>query len=119
MQRYLNRVNGRADGDGLYIHWIGGNDLAAAALNAATAPGVAYNSAAAAAAQVHSLLNAGAGTVIVPTVPNIGSTPQLMELIIQQALPPVQGRRFRRPMPRSIRWLPRTTLRARRRSMRH
>lgn len=91
VQRYLNRVNGQADGDGLYIHWIGGNDLAAAALNAATAPGVAYNSAAAAAAQVHSLLNAGAGTVIVPTVPNIGSTPQLMELIIQQALSPVQG----------------------------
>jgi outer membrane lipase/esterase len=91
VQSYLNRVDGRADGEGLYIHWIGGNDLAAAALNPATAPGVAYNSAAAAAAQVHSLLNAGAGTVIVPTVPNIGSTPQLMELIIQQALPPVQG----------------------------
>ncbi|SMB23857.1 Lipase 1 [Serratia proteamaculans] len=91
VQRYLNRVNGRADGDGLYIHWIGGNDLAAAALNPTTAPGVAYNSAAAAAAQVHSLLNAGAGTVIVPTVPNIGSTPQLMELIIQQALTPVQN----------------------------
>ncbi|MDU7468111.1 MAG: SGNH/GDSL hydrolase family protein, partial [Serratia marcescens] len=51
VQRYLNRVNGQADGDGLYVHWIGGNDLAAAALNAATAPGVAYNSAAAAAAQ--------------------------------------------------------------------
>jgi outer membrane lipase/esterase len=91
VQSYLNRVNGRADGDGLYIHWIGGNDLAAAALNPATAPGVAYNSAAAAAAQVHSLFNAGAGTVIVPTVPNIGSTPQLMELIIQQALTPVQN----------------------------
>lgn len=91
VQSYLNRVNGWADGDGLYIHWIGGNDLAAAALNPATAPGVAYNSAAAAAAQVHSLLNAGAGTVIVPTVPNIGSTPQLMELIIQQALTPVQN----------------------------
>lgn len=118
VQRYLNRVNGQADGDGLYIHWIGGNDLAAAALNAATAPGVAYNSAAAAAAQVHSLLNAGAGTVIVPTVPNIGSTPQLMELIIQQALPPVQGRRSRRPMPRLIRWRRRTTLHARRRSTR-
>lgn len=91
LQSYLKRVDGRADGDGLYVHWIGGNDLAAAALNPTTAPGVAYNSAAAAAAQVHSLLNAGAGTVIVPTVPNIGSTPQLMELIIQQALPPVQG----------------------------
>ena len=91
VQGYLNRVNGRADGDGLYIHWIGGNDLAAAALNPTTAPGVAYNSAAAAAAQVQTLLNAGAGTVIVPTVPNIGSTPQLMELIIQQALTPVQN----------------------------
>ncbi|MGO2441745.1 autotransporter domain-containing protein [Serratia proteamaculans] len=91
VQSYLNRVNGRADGEGLYIHWIGGNDLAAAALNPTNAPGVAYNSAAAAAAQVHSLLNAGAGTVIVPTVPNIGSTPQLMELIIQQALTPVQN----------------------------
>ncbi|CAI1171114.1 Lipase 1 precursor [Serratia liquefaciens] len=91
VQSYLGQVNGRADGDGLYIHWIGGNDLAAAALNPTTAPGVAYNSAAAAAAQVHSLLNAGAGTVIVPTVPNIGSTPQLMELIIQQTLTPVQN----------------------------
>jgi len=91
VQSYLGQVNGRADGDGLYIHWIGGNDLAAAALNPTTAPGVAYNSAAAAAAQVHSLLTAGAGTVIVPTVPNIGSTPQLMELIIEQALTPVQN----------------------------
>lgn len=91
VQSYLGRVDGRADGDGLYIHWIGGNDLAAAALNPTTASDVAYNSAAAAAVQVRSLLNAGAGTVIVPTVPNIGSTPQLMELIIQQALTPVQG----------------------------
>lgn len=91
VQRYLERVNGKADGEGLYIHWIGGNDLAAAALNPVTAPEVAYGSAVAAAAQVQSLLNAGAGTVIVPTVPNIGFTPQLMELLIQQALGPVQG----------------------------
>lgn len=91
VQSYLARVNGQADGEGLYIHWIGGNDLAAAAMNPVTAPEVAYTSAAAAASQVRSLLNAGAGTVIVPTVPNIGSTPQLMELIIQQALGPVQG----------------------------
>ncbi len=61
LQSYLARVNGRADGDGLYIHWIGGNDLAAAAMNVATAPEVAYTSALAAATQVHALLNAGAG----------------------------------------------------------
>ncbi|MGG4625663.1 autotransporter outer membrane beta-barrel domain-containing protein [Serratia odorifera] len=91
LQRYFSRVNGQADGDGLYIHWIGGNDLAAAALNPATATSVSYHSAAAAAMQVRSLLDAGAGTVVVPTVPNIGSTPQLMELIVQQALAPVQA----------------------------
>ncbi|WP_156293460.1 autotransporter outer membrane beta-barrel domain-containing protein [Serratia oryzae] len=91
VQRYLARVNGQADSNGLYVHWIGGNDLAAAAMNPATASEVAYVSAAAAAAQVHTLLNAGAGTVIVPTVPNIGSTPLLIELLIQQALSPVQG----------------------------
>ncbi|AVJ15677.1 autotransporter domain-containing esterase [Serratia sp. MYb239] len=91
VQRYLGQNNGRADGNGLYIHWIGGNDLAAAALNPATASQVSYNSAAAAALQVRSLLDAGAGTVIVPTVPNIGFTPQLMEAIVQQALAPVQA----------------------------
>lgn len=90
VQRYLAQVNGRADRDGLYIHWIGGNDLAAAALNPATAADISYHSAAAAAMQVQSLLDAGAGTVIVPTVPNIGATPLLMELIVQQALAPVQ-----------------------------
>ncbi|CQD32331.1 Lipase 1 precursor [Yersinia mollaretii] len=92
VQNYLNQVNGKADSNGLYIHWIGGNDLAAAAtLNPSASQTVAYTSAAAAAMQVHSLLNAGAGTVIVPTVPNIGSTPMLMELVIQQGLTSVQN----------------------------
>lgn len=91
VQRYLSQTHGRADANGLYIHWIGGNDLAAAALNPASAPQVSYTSAAAAALQVRSLLDAGAGTVIVPTVPNIGFTPQLMEVIVQQALAPVQN----------------------------
>ncbi|WP_391595559.1 autotransporter outer membrane beta-barrel domain-containing protein [Yersinia massiliensis] len=92
VQNYLNRVNGKADSNGLYIHWIGGNDLAAAAtLNPAASQTVAYTSAVAAAMQVNSLLNAGAGTVIVPTVPNIGSTPMLMELVIQQGLSAVQN----------------------------
>ncbi len=91
VQSYLQRVNGQADGNGLYLHWIGGNDLAAAAItNPVSAPSVVYNSAAAAATQVRALLNAGAGTVIVPTVPNIGSTPMLMGLVIQQGLSAVQ-----------------------------
>ncbi|WP_114192864.1 autotransporter outer membrane beta-barrel domain-containing protein [Edaphovirga cremea] len=88
---YLEQVQGRADGDGLYIHWIGGNDLAVAALNPMTAANVAAYSASAAAEQVDALIRAGAGTVIVPTVPNIGLTPTIMELVIQSALTPIQG----------------------------
>lgn len=46
MQSYLDWIDVRADSEGLYVQWIGGNDLAAA-LDPATVLGVAYNSAAA------------------------------------------------------------------------
>jgi len=88
---YLSGSGGRADADGLYIHWIGGNDLAAAALNPQQAVTLVSNSAFAAAGQVQQLLAAGAGTVIVPTVPNIGATPALLEAVIQTGLAPVAG----------------------------
>ncbi|MEB5920430.1 autotransporter outer membrane beta-barrel domain-containing protein [Franconibacter daqui] len=89
VQRYLARVNGLADGEGLYIHWVGGNDLAAAALNPLQAATVARTSAQAAATQVRTLLNAGAGTVIVPTVPDVSATPTMMESVIVLGLAPV------------------------------
>lgn len=89
VQSYLTRVNGVADGDGLYIHWVGGNDLAAAALNPLQATTIASTSAQAAASQVRSLLNAGAGTVIVPTVPDVSATPTMMEAVITLGLAPV------------------------------
>lgn len=88
---YLAARGGQADADGLYIHWIGGNDLAAAALNPQQAAGLVSNSAFAAAGQVQQLLAAGAGTVIVPTVPNIGAAPVLLEAVIQTGLAPVAG----------------------------
>ncbi|WP_264273208.1 autotransporter outer membrane beta-barrel domain-containing protein [Duffyella gerundensis] len=91
LQTYLNANGGRADGNGLYVHWVGGNDLAAAALNPLAAERIVSSSAAAAASQVNTLLNAGAGTVIVPTVPNIGATPALLEAIISVGLAPVSG----------------------------
>ncbi|WP_457196301.1 autotransporter outer membrane beta-barrel domain-containing protein [Pantoea ananatis] len=81
--RYLASTNGRADPNGLYIHWIGGNDLAAAVALTPLATTLIDNSAGAAASQVKALLNAGAGTVIVPTVPNVGATPALIEAILQ------------------------------------
>ncbi|MCL7707946.1 autotransporter domain-containing esterase, partial [Enterobacter kobei] len=40
-------------------------------------------SATAAASQVRTLLNAGSGTVIVPTVPDVSATPTLIETVIQ------------------------------------
>ncbi len=90
LQSYLASRGGRADPDGLYIHWIGGNDLAAAALSPLTARQLVDNSAGAAASQVSRLLDAGAGTVIVPTVPNVGATPALLQAILQTLGPAAQ-----------------------------
>jgi len=90
LQRYLASRGGRADPDGLYIHWIGGNDLAAAALSPLIARQLVDNSAGAAASQVSRLLDAGAGTVIVPTVPNVGATPALLQAILQTLGPAAQ-----------------------------
>lgn len=92
VKSYLASTGGKADPNGLYVHWIGGNDLAAAALslNPITAVEIATNSATQVASQVNDLLKAGAGTVVVPTVPNIGLTPVLMEGVIQVGLLPVQ-----------------------------
>lgn len=90
LQSYLASRGGRADPDGLYIHWIGGNDLAAAALSPLIARQLVDNSAGAAALQVSRLLDAGAGTVIVPTVPNVGATPALLQAILQTLGPAAQ-----------------------------
>lgn len=90
LQSYLASRGGRADPDGLYIHWIGGNDLAAAALSPLIARQLVDNSAGAAALQVGRLLDAGAGTVIVPTVPNVGATPALLQAILQTLGPAAQ-----------------------------
>ncbi|MCZ4061470.1 SGNH/GDSL hydrolase family protein [Pantoea sp. LMR881] len=76
------RHGGRADSNGLYIHWIGGNDLAAAVISPLFATEIVDNSATAAAAQVKTLLDAGAGAVIVPTVPDVGATPAVTEAIL-------------------------------------
>jgi len=79
---YLNSTGGRADGNGLYIHWVGGNDVAAAVINPLTARETLNISAAAATAQVKTLLEAGAGAVIVPSTPQVGETPYLIETVL-------------------------------------
>lgn len=86
VQQWLAQTGGKADANGLYIHWIGGNDLAAAVLLPAQAQAIARNSATNAAAQVGQLLDAGAGLVVVPTVPDISATPILLESVITAGL---------------------------------
>lgn len=86
VQQWLAQNGGKTNANGLYIHWIGGNDLAAAVLMPAQAQAIAGNSAANAAAQVGQLLDAGAGLVVVPTVPDISATPILLESVITTGL---------------------------------
>ncbi|HDW5795207.1 TPA: autotransporter domain-containing protein [Salmonella enterica subsp. enterica serovar Typhi] len=86
VRQWLANTGGKADHNGLYIHWVGGNDLAAAIARPAMAQQIAGNSATSAAAQVGLLLDAGAGLVVVPNVPDISATPELLEAVITVGL---------------------------------
>ncbi|WP_277976230.1 autotransporter outer membrane beta-barrel domain-containing protein [Pantoea endophytica] len=80
---YLASTGGRADSNGLYIHWVGANDIAAAVTNPLTASETISNSANQSVAQIKTLLDAGAGAVIVPTVPQLGSTPYMIQTVLR------------------------------------
>ncbi|MCA6221151.1 autotransporter outer membrane beta-barrel domain-containing protein [Photorhabdus antumapuensis] len=80
--RYLASHGGHADPNGMYVHWVGGNDIEAALRNPGNAQKMVEGGAKAAASQVRTLLDKGAGLVIVPTVPDVGMTPKILELVI-------------------------------------
>ncbi|PQQ40124.1 autotransporter domain-containing esterase [Photorhabdus luminescens] len=82
--RYLASHGNRADPNGMYVHWVGGNDIEAALRDPGNAQKMIEDSAKAAASQVHMLLDKGAGLVIVPTVPDVGMTPKILELVISK-----------------------------------
>ncbi|NIG13035.1 autotransporter domain-containing protein [Pantoea sp. Al-1710] len=82
INNYLQANGGKADPHGLYIHWIGANDIATAALTPSTAIQTVAKSANLSVNQVKQLLNAGAGTVIVPNIPNLGNTPFMLQTAI-------------------------------------
>ncbi len=86
---YLAERGGRADRSALYTIWAGGNDLLAAGF-AADPDVVSRNAAAAVGEAVAALGAAGARTVLVPNLPNIGITPAL------QAVGPVAVAEARR-----------------------
>ncbi|UXO71046.1 autotransporter domain-containing protein (plasmid) [Pantoea dispersa] len=88
---YLQSTGGRADSNGLYIHWVGANDIAAAVTNPLTARETISNSASAAVSQIKTLLDAGAGAVIVPNVPQLGSTPFMVQAVLSVLGPAAQS----------------------------
>ncbi|CDG21549.1 Lipase 1 [Xenorhabdus poinarii G6] len=89
IERYLN-THKRADSNGIYIHWVGGNDLAEALIvgqkDPVKAGAIVYTSAHEAARQINELVEKGAGLIIAPTVPDVGTTPKLLETVIDSAL---------------------------------
>lgn len=73
---YLTRNGGRADGNALYTVWGGANDLFAAATAPAQAQAIIGAAVTAQVGNVAALESAGARYVLVPTVPDLGLTPQ-------------------------------------------
>ncbi|MDE9467822.1 autotransporter outer membrane beta-barrel domain-containing protein [Xenorhabdus bovienii] len=93
---YLKAHSGKANSNGLYIHWVGGNNIAEALDIVAkgdkyTAQKIINDNSVSAASQVNNLIKAGAGLVIVPNVPDIGTTPKIMEEVLQGALKKSKG----------------------------
>ncbi|KAA0581371.1 autotransporter domain-containing protein [Azospirillum sp. B21] len=72
---YLASTGGRADPNALYTVWGGANDILASLSNPATAQATVTQAASDLVTQVARLRAAGARTILVPTVPDIGSTP--------------------------------------------
>ncbi|MDC9614445.1 autotransporter domain-containing protein [Xenorhabdus khoisanae] len=93
---YLNKHNNKADPNGIYIHWVGGNDIGAALVAALKdkdpkkAGEIVGTSAKATVDQIKQLINAGAGAgnglMIIPTVPDVGTTPELLETVLTSGI---------------------------------
>ncbi|MFP5515066.1 MAG: autotransporter domain-containing protein [Alphaproteobacteria bacterium] len=72
---YLASTGGRADPNALYTVWGGANDILASLGSPANAQATVTQAASDLVTQVARLRAAGARTILVPTVPDIGSTP--------------------------------------------
>ncbi|SFN81790.1 autotransporter outer membrane beta-barrel domain-containing protein [Xenorhabdus japonica] len=110
VDKYLNDNNGKADPNSIYIHWVGGNDLAKALEDGQiktaktkdpmqgqkVTADIAYISATTAANQINKLVEKGAGLIIAPIVPDVGTTPKMLEKFLEQALsqPSADGKKL-------------------------
>ncbi|MBD2781836.1 autotransporter outer membrane beta-barrel domain-containing protein [Xenorhabdus szentirmaii] len=91
LNSYLQKHGNHADPNDVYIHWVGGNDINNVLEfkhehNDKEAEKTINDSSAAAASQVNQLIKAGAGLIIVPNIPDIGTTPRIMEAVLKGAL---------------------------------
>jgi len=75
IQTYLASTGGKADPNALYTMWIGANDLLAATANPATATTVVATAATNEVGQIKALQAAGAKTIVVFNLPDVGKTP--------------------------------------------
>ncbi|PBJ82567.1 autotransporter domain-containing esterase [Lysobacteraceae bacterium NML93-0399] len=75
-ETYLSANGGRADANALYTVWGGANDLFAVAANPAQAQQIIGSAVTAQVGIVGALHSAGAQYVLVPSIPDIGLTPQ-------------------------------------------
>ncbi|PHM65764.1 outer membrane esterase [Xenorhabdus stockiae] len=95
LDAYLAEHNNRFSPNKIYLHWIGGNDIKWALYNAMAiqnnsnelairrAPElILTESAEAAGNQINNMIDKGAGLIIVPNVPDLGTTPRLLEEVL-------------------------------------
>lgn len=75
IQQYLAANGGKANPNALYTMWIGANDILAATANPATAQLVVGTAATQEVGQIKALQAAGAKTIVVFNLPDIGKTP--------------------------------------------
>jgi outer membrane lipase/esterase len=78
VQQYLAANGGKANPNALYTMWIGANDLLAAVQNPATAQVTVATAAANEVGQIKALQAAGAKTIVVFNLPDVGKTPAAM-----------------------------------------
>jgi len=75
IQQYLTANGGKADPNALYTMWIGANDILAATQNPAQAQVIVGTAAQQEVGQIAALQAAGAKTIVVFNLPDIGKTP--------------------------------------------
>ncbi|MCC8365354.1 autotransporter domain-containing protein [Xenorhabdus sp. PB61.4] len=84
------RNNNCVDPNAIFIHWIGGNDIAQTLQNTLGDPNKAYSelieSAEAAAGQINQLVDAGVGLIIAPTIPDVGMAPRVLDEVLTMGL---------------------------------